>query len=76
MILIYETSTTLTSKNIEHRTSNVQRRTSKEESLRSIFFKIDRIHYSMLDVQCSMFDVNQFLSRFDWEFAASGSAFI
>jgi hypothetical protein len=22
------------------------------------FFKIDRIHYSMLDVQCSMFDVH------------------
>ncbi len=24
------------------------------------FFKIDKIHYSMLDVQCSMFDVHFF----------------
>ena len=24
----------------------------------SFFYKIDRIHYSMLDVQCSMFDVH------------------
>jgi hypothetical protein len=38
-------------------------------------FKIDRstqkltagrIHYSMFDVGRSMFDVHQFLSRFDW----------
>jgi hypothetical protein len=36
-------------------------------SLRSAFFKdkIERIPYSMLDVQCSMFDVHQFLFRFD-----------
>ena len=27
-------------------------------ALLSLFFKIDRIHYSMLDVQCSMFDVH------------------
>jgi hypothetical protein len=27
-------------------------------SLCTAFFKIDRIHYSMLDVQCSMFDVH------------------
>jgi hypothetical protein len=44
--------------------------------LLSLFFKIDRIHYSMLDVQCSMFDVlflvnplyetfKKFLFRFD-----------
>ena len=25
------------------------------DSLCSVFFQIDRIHYSMLDVQCSMF---------------------
>jgi hypothetical protein len=29
-------------------------------------FLIDRIHYSMLDVQCSMFDVHQFLPQSDW----------
>jgi hypothetical protein len=34
--------------------------------LLSSFNKIDRIHYSMLDVQCSMFDVHQFLSRLNW----------
>ena len=32
-------------------------------SLRSvIFYKIDRIHYSMFDVQCSMFDVHFLVS--------------
>ena len=48
------------------------------ESLREIFFKTDRIHYSTFDayspplegwtfdVRRSMFDVHQFLSRFDW----------
>jgi hypothetical protein len=36
--------------------------------LLSSFNKIDRIHYSMLDVQCSMFDVHQFLFRFDRPF--------
>jgi hypothetical protein len=37
-------------------------------------FKIDRIHYSMFDVERSMFDVHQFLFRFDWTLAASGAA--
>ena len=55
---LYETSPGLIGKIIERRTSNIQRRTSNEESLRSIFFKIDRstqklttgrIHYSMFD---------------------------
>ncbi len=36
--------------------------------LLSSFNKIDRIHYSMLDVQCSMFDVRKFLFRSDWPF--------
>jgi len=31
------------------------------ESLRDIFFKIDRIHYSMFDVGRSMFDVHYLL---------------
>jgi hypothetical protein len=37
-------------------------------------FKIDRIHYSMFDVERSVFDVHQFLSRFDWTLADSGVA--
>jgi hypothetical protein len=40
--------------------------------LLSSFNKIDRIHYSMLDVQCSMFDVHQFLFRFDRPFFLAG----
>jgi hypothetical protein len=53
------------------------------ESLREIFFKTDRstqklttdrTPYSMFDVGRSMFDVHQFLSRFDWTLAASGDA--
>jgi len=28
----------------------------------------------MLDVQCSMFDVHQFLFQFDWTFSARGWA--
>jgi hypothetical protein len=35
------------------RISNIEFR--RVESLRSVFFKIDRIHYSMLGVRCSMF---------------------
>jgi hypothetical protein len=45
--------------------SLVQRRRLRRVLLSS-FNKIDRIHYSMLDVQCSMFDVHQLLFRFDW----------
>jgi hypothetical protein len=46
-------------------------------------FKIDRstqklttgrIHYSMFDVERSVFDVHQFLFRFDWKLAAGGGA--
>jgi hypothetical protein len=46
-------------------------------------FKIDRstqklttgrIHYSMFDVERSMFDVHQFLFRFAWTLAASGGS--
>ena len=62
--------------NIEHPTSNVEywwryalsiskqanRRISKSRfALLSLFFKIDRIHYSMLDVQRSMFDNHKLL---------------
>jgi hypothetical protein len=45
------------------------------ESLRSVFYKIDRstqklttggIHYSMFDVGRSMFDVHLFFFRLDW----------
>ena len=32
----------------------------------SLYYKLDRIHYSMLDVQCSMFDVHQFLFQIDF----------
>ncbi len=46
------------------------------ESLREIFFKTDRTHYSMFDVGRSMLDVHQFLSRFDWTLAASGDAYM
>jgi len=42
------------------------------ESLREIFFKMDRIHYSMFDVGRSMFDVHQFLSRFNRPFFLAG----
>jgi len=34
----------------------------------AVFFLIDRIPYSTLDVQCSMFDVHQFLFRSDRPF--------
>jgi hypothetical protein len=39
-------------------------------------FKKDRIHYSMFDVERSVFDVHQFLFRFDWTLAASGDAYM
>jgi len=48
-------------------------------------FKIDRstqklttgrIHYSMFDVERSVFEVHQFLVQFDWKFAANGDACI
>jgi len=45
----------------------VQRRRFRRVLLSS-FNKIDRIHYSILDVQCSMFDVHQFLFRLDRPF--------
>jgi hypothetical protein len=51
--------------------SLVQRRRLRRVLL-SCFNKIDRIHYSMLDVQCSMFDVHQFLFRFDRPFLLAG----
>jgi len=44
-----------------------------KESLREICFKTDRIHYSMLDVQRSMFNVHWFLSGPNWSLAASGA---
>jgi hypothetical protein len=45
------------------------------ESLGSVFFKIDRIPYSMFDVGRSMFDVHQFLSLIRLAvFLARGSA--
>jgi hypothetical protein len=37
-------------------------------------FKIDRIHYSMFDAERWVFDVHQFLFRFDWTLVASGAA--
>ncbi len=40
------------------------------ESLRSVFFKIDRIH--SFDVRCWMFDVHQFLFRLDRPFFLAG----
>jgi len=45
----------------------------------SPFYKIDRIHYSMLTVRLwrvgrSMFDVHQFLFRFDWLFFKPAAA--
>ena len=43
---------------------------------RSVFFKIDRIHYSMFDVGRSMFDVHQFLFRLDWPFFWPAAALI
>jgi len=63
--------------NIEHRTSNIERRilmtlrffyfkSSEPQNFKGqlrlswSFFKIDRIPYSMLGVQCSMFDVHFF----------------
>jgi hypothetical protein len=51
----------------EYRISN-RRITKGGIALLSLFYKIDRIHYSMLDVQCSMFDVHQFLFRLDRPF--------
>jgi hypothetical protein len=60
--------------NVEHRTPNIERRilmalrfieskTNESQNLEGWFcfakpFLIDRIHYWMLDVQCSMFDVH------------------
>ena len=46
------------------------------ESRWSAFFKIDRIHYSMFDVGRSMFDVHQFLSRFNWPLLWPAAAFV
>jgi hypothetical protein len=55
------------------------------ESLREIFYKTGRstqklttgrTHYSMFDVGRSMFDVHQFLSRFDWPFFWPAAALI
>ena len=40
------------------RMSNVEYRMSKDGIALLSLFKIDRIHYSMLDVGCSMFDVH------------------
>ena len=53
---LYETTNGLNSEpqNIEYRTAECRR----VESLCSVFFKIDRIHYSMFDVGRSMFDVH------------------
>ena len=56
------------------RISNVECR--RMESLRSVYLKIGRIHYSMLDVQCSMFDVHLFLNWSDWTLAARGGAYM
>ena len=44
------------------------------ESLRAVFFKIDRIHYSMFDVGRSMFDVHSFFSDQTGCFLAGGGA--
>ena len=56
--------------NVQHRTSNIDdatlypfknKRTTefqRVDSLCSVFFSIGRIHYSLLDVQCSMLDVH------------------
>jgi len=62
--------------NIEHRTSNIEHRilmalcfvyfktndriTKGSSAFPYLYLKIDRIHYSMLDVQCSMLDVHFF----------------
>ncbi len=43
------------SKNIEHPTSNIE--CGMWHKLRLVFFINDRIHYSMFNVGCSMFDV-------------------
>jgi len=53
----YDYLSFLSGKNIEYRSSNIQRWKSNEGSLRLTFLD-DRMHYSMLDVQCSMFDVH------------------
>jgi hypothetical protein len=61
--------------NIEYRTAQFR----SEDSLRSVFFKIDRIHhfdirYSVFDIRYSIFAFSQFLLRSDWTLAARGGA--